>query len=101
MVDHDDPEGSFTDQENRYVVEDRAFFTKTTMVTPEELDSKTRLGEGVRVYVSPVALAWLAIPERRMLASRTEHRANLSGCLGNKSTAYGISNVLNSGILKI
>jgi hypothetical protein len=36
-----------------------------------------------------------------MPASRIEHKANLSECLGNQSTAYGISNVLNSGIVKI
>jgi hypothetical protein len=61
----------------------KALFTETTSVTSEEVDSKIRTGEEVRVYVSPAALAWLAIPESRMLASKIEHRASLSRCLGN------------------
>ncbi len=60
-----------------------ALFTETTIVTPEEVDSKIRLGVGVRVYVSPAALAWLTIPGSMMLTSRIEDRANLSRCLGN------------------
>jgi hypothetical protein len=78
-----------------------ALFTETTIFTPEELDSRVRPGEGVNVYASPAASAWLTIAGSRMLASRIEHRANLIECLGNQSTAYGISNVLNSGIVKI
>jgi len=35
-----------------------ALLTEKTILTPEELDSKIRSGEGVREYVSPAALAW-------------------------------------------
>ena len=55
-----------------------ALFTDTTIVTPEEVDSKIRLGEGVRAYFSPAAVAGLAIPASSTLPSRTEHRANFN-----------------------
>ncbi len=60
-----------------------ALFTEMTIVTPEELDSRTRLGEGVIVYVSPAAFAWSIVPENRKLAMSIEHRMNLSRRLGN------------------
>ncbi len=60
-----------------------ALFTKTTIATPDELDSIIRLGEGVIVYVSPAAFAWLIVPENRKLAMSIEHRVNLSRRLCN------------------
>jgi hypothetical protein len=47
---HEEPEGSFTAQENAYGIEGfMALFTNTTMVTPEELDSRIRPGVGVKL----------------------------------------------------
>jgi len=60
-----------------------ALFTKTTIATPDELDSIMRLGEGVIVYVSPAAFTWSIVPENRKLAMSIEHRVNLNRRLGN------------------
>lgn len=49
VVDQEEPEGSLMAQEKTYGVGCIALFTETTIVTPEELDSRTRLGEEVKV----------------------------------------------------
>lgn len=57
VVEREEPDGSLIAQEDVQVVGELALLTETTIVTPEELGSRIRLGEGVIMYVSPAAFA--------------------------------------------
>jgi hypothetical protein len=59
-----------------------ALLTKTVIVTPEEVDSKIRLGEEIMLYIS-TARAWLETPENVIPTISIKNGVNLSRRLCN------------------